>query len=390
MTRFLLPIAASVGALAALPAALSAQPVDYSKASSWICRPGRADTCSTPQPTAALNPNDYGPVRLSAVAKADTGIDCFIVYPTVSNDPGMNSDLAPSKYEEIASVEAQFARFSGVCRTYVPLYRQMTTNAVAAAAIGLDVTEPALLALGDVRAAFRYYLDHDNHGRPFVLIGHSQGSLMLDRLMAADIDGKPVQKQLRLAIVPGFNVMVPQGRLVGGTFRSIPLCGRPGETGCILTWTSYRERNVPPEGALFGIADKPGMTVGCTNPARPGSTEWEPLDSIFDTSWRYPVPGGPISWSSAGAPPAEYLSVSGLLSARCVNDGPRGYLSVRTNADPNDKRTDRVGGEVGVMGFFLPGWGMHLIDVNAALGNLVETVGALSPARSRTGPPAQR
>ena len=38
-----------------------------------------------------------------------------------------------------------------------------------------------------------------------------------------------------------------------------------------------------------------------------------------------------------------------LVSARCVNDGPRGYLSIRTNADPRDKRTDRIGGEVGIL-----------------------------------------
>jgi len=266
----------------------------------------------------------------------------------------------------------------------------MTTAAVAVAAAGVDVTEPARIAIGDVRAAWRYYLAHYNHGRPFVLIGHSQGSLMLDRLIASDIDGRTEAARMKLAIVPGYNVLVPVGKTVGGTFKSIPICTRAGQTGCVMAWSSYREKNVPPEGALFGYADQPGMTVACTNPARPGSTGWEPLDSIFDSDWRYPTPGGPITWSTAGSPPAEYLTTPGLLSARCVNDGPRGYLSVRTNADPADKRTDRVGGEVGMLGFFLPGWGMHLIDVNAALGDLVAIVGALRPARPRTDPLAAR
>jgi hypothetical protein len=71
------------------------------------------------------------------------------------------------------------------------------------------------------------------------------------------------------------------------------------------------------------------------------------------------------------------------VSGKCVNDGPRGYLSIRTNADPNDKRTDRVGGEVGLLGMFLPGWGMHLADVPEAQGDLVRAVGEIS-ARSRT------
>jgi hypothetical protein len=66
------------------------------------------------------------------------------------------------------------------------------------------------------------------------------------------------------------------------------------------------------------------------------------------------------------------------VSGRCVNNGQRGYLSVRTNADPNDKRTDRIGGEVGVLGFFLPGWGMHLADIAIAQGDLIRAIEELS------------
>ena len=66
------------------------------------------------------------------------------------------------------------------------------------------------------------------------------------------------------------------------------------------------------------------------------------------------------------------------MSGRCVNEGPRGYLSVRTNADPSDKRTDRIGGEVSVFGMFLPGWGMHLADMAIAQGDLVRQVGELA------------
>ena len=53
---------------------------------------------------------------------------------------------------------------------------------------------------------------------------------------------------MKLAILPGFNVLVPQGKLVGGTFKSTPLCSRPGETGCVIAWVSFREKNVPPAG----------------------------------------------------------------------------------------------------------------------------------------------
>ena len=353
-------------------------PVDYAKPANWICLPGRGDTCSTPLRTTALNPDGYGAPGQSTVAR-NPALDCFILYPTVSRDGGMNSDLNPGDGEEKAAIASQFARLASVCRTFAPIYRSMTLGAVTAAATGGDVTVPAAIALGDVRAAWRNYLTSRNQGRPFVLMGHSQGSLMLIQLLARDIEGRPEAKRMKLAMLPGFNVMVPQGKRVGGTFKSTPLCSAPGETGCVLSWVSYRERNAPPAGALFGIAAMPGMTVGCTNPARPGATGWVPLDSYWNSRSSLPVAGGPIVWSTQGPPPTPYLRTQGLVSARCVNDGARGYLSIRTNADPADKRTDRVGGEVGMLGFFLPGWGMHMNDVNFAQGDILRAIESVTP-----------
>ena len=355
---------------------------DYSKASNWLCLPGRADTCSTPLRTTALNPNGYGSTGQSPVAR-NASIDCFYVYPTISRDSGTNSDLRAD--DEIAAVEVQFARFAGTCRTFAPIYRSMTVGLIAAVAAGADYKSPFATAYGDVRSAWREYLAKHNKGRPFVLIGHSQGSWMLQTLIAQEIEGKPVAKQMKLAIIPGFNVLVPQGKLVGGTFKSTPVCSRPGQTGCVMSWVSYRDNNPPPTGALFGYSELPGMTVACTNPARPGATGWLPLDSYWYARSAQPVPGGPITWSTEGAPPSPFLRTEGLVSARCINDGPRGYLSLRTNADPKDKRTDRIGGEVGALGFFIPGWGMHLADLSAPMGDLIRQVEALSPP-ARTAP----
>ncbi len=384
MRHLFLLAAAGLAVAAPLPAqAPSPAPApDYAKESSWLCLPGRADVCSTPLATTALNPNGYGTSGPSSVANQPP-LDCFYVYPTVSRDQGMNSDLVPGPEEKFAA-EAQFARFTGVCRTFAPLYRQMTLGAVAAYSAGADISDSAALAYRDVVASWRNYLATRNGGRPFVLIGHSQGSLMLQQLIAGEIEKNPaLAARMKLAILPGFNVLVPQGQLVGGTFKKTPLCSRPGETGCVISWVSFREKNVPPAGAIFGIADRPGMTVGCVNPAQPGNKDWVPLDSYWNARLNYPVAGGPIQWSTEGPPPTPYLRTEGLVSARCINEGQRGYLWIRTNADPSDKRTDRIGGEVSVLGMFLPGWGMHLADVNEAQGDLVREVGAIS-AQART------
>jgi hypothetical protein len=252
----------------------------------------------------------------------------------------------------------------------------MTTSAIGAAALGRDIRPAFNVAYGDVRSAFRNFLGR-TRGRPFVLVGHSQGSVMLQQLITREIEGKPIASRMLRAIIPGYNVYVPQGALVGGTFKSTPLCSAPAQTGCVMSWVSFRENNVPPDGALFGWASEPGMTVACTNPARPGSRAWERLDSYWSARSSLPVPGGPIRWSSEGPPPTPWLRTDGLVSARCVNAGQRGYLSVRTNADPRDKRTDRIGGEVAVLGMFLPGWGMHLADMAIAQGDLIRQVEAL-------------
>ncbi|HYD36450.1 MAG TPA: DUF3089 domain-containing protein, partial [Allosphingosinicella sp.] len=147
--------------------------VDYSSDASWLCLPGRDDACGRPLPTAALNPNGFGSVG-QVRPDPDAPIDCFYVYPTVSRDPGLNSDLTPG-VEEAATATVQFARFASVCWPFAPLYRQLTLAAIPRALAGDPLSGPGELAYGDVRSAWRHYLQHHNGGRPFVLIGHSQG-----------------------------------------------------------------------------------------------------------------------------------------------------------------------------------------------------------------------
>ena len=362
------------------PLTLTETSVDYSRGDNWLCLPGRKDVCSTPVALTDVTPMRYGATVMTPVA-INPPVDCFYVYPTVSRDQGMNSDLLVQ--EERPTAQAQFARFAGVCRPFAPIYRQMTVAAITAAMTGGDVSRAYALAYRDVQTAWRQYLATRNQGRPFVLVGHSQGSLMLQGLIAREIEGRPEAKRMLLAIIPGFNVMVPVGRTVGGTFRSTPLCTRPAETGCVISYVSYREGTGPNPTARFGFADRPGFTVGCVNPVRIGSRGWEALDGNWPSKSTSPVVGGPIVWSTAGSAPDGYLRAPGLVSARCINDGPLGFLAIHTNADPRDARTDRIGGEPGIptpLGpVFLPGWGMHLADMQHSQGDLIRDVAAVVP-----------
>ena len=370
-----LPKQAAPPAPAPAPAAA---PADYSVSANWLCLPGRDDACARPLPTTLLEPNGYGAAVPHAVA-ADPPADCFYVYPTVSRDPGLNSDLSPG-VEENAAATVQLARFGQVCRTFAPVYRSGTVSAIGAMMRGQDPAPIFALAYGDVRAAWRYYLDHHNNGRPIVLIGHSQGSIHLIELLKTEIEGRPVAARLLSALIIGFNVEVPQGRLTGGTFRTLPLCTRAGQIGCIITYVSFRTEAPPPDGALFGRAAAPGSTVACTNPAALGSDARAPLDSYWFTM---ASSSGDIAWSSTGPPPTPFLRTQGLASAACVHQGQAGYLAVSVNAVAADARSDRIPGDVVIFGLPAPGWGIHLVDVNLAQGDLIRLVAAQEAAWAR-------
>ena len=346
-------------------------PVDYGNAANWVCLPGRDDACSHPLPTADLNPNGYGPVMPSAVA-ADPPIDCFYVYPTVSRDPGLNSDLNPA--EEPVTATVQFGRFASLCKTYAPLYRQATLAAIPRALAGEDVSGAFNLAYGDVVAAWHYYLDHYNHGRPYVLIGHSQGTIHLTRLLASELENSPAAARMLSALLIGYAVEVPEGRLVGGTLHRTPLCTSAGQTGCVITYMSFRASAPPPPDALLGRATHAGMTAGCTNPAALGGGS-APLDSYWYAGpTRFAAP--PITWSTAGPPPTPFLHTRGLVTGECRHDGQAGWLAISVNADPHDARTDAIPGDVYFGPRLIPGWGLHLGDTSYAMGDLLRVVAA--------------
>ncbi|HEX9948297.1 MAG TPA: DUF3089 domain-containing protein [Allosphingosinicella sp.] len=370
-------IAAAAALLAAAPAATHDGP-HYQQDSAWLCLPGRSDPCGTPLATTALNANGYGSTG-QALADRQAKADCFYVYPTVSRDPGLNSDLEPGR-EEQATAAVQLARFASVCKTYAPLYRQVTATALPRAFAGEDIRPNFATAYGDVLAAWKEFLASRKKDRPFVLIGHSQGSIHLLKLLADEIEGKPVAKRMLSAILLGWAVEVPEGKLVGGSLKSTPLCTRVGQTGCVITYMSFRASAPPPAGSFLGRAARPGMTAGCTNPAalRGGRAR---LDSYWFTM-SPPAPGAePVVWSSQGKPPTPFLRTEGLVTAECRHSGQAGFLAVTENADPKDARTDRIPGDVYIGGKLNPGWGLHLVDMNLAQGDLIRLVEAQAAKR---------
>jgi pimeloyl-ACP methyl ester carboxylesterase len=361
--------------LAALAAVMLASPAhaqapdakiphaDYANPSLWLCRPDLKDNrCKVDLDATVITANGKTSVEKFAAAK-DPKIDCFFVYPTVSMDAGWQSDFVADKMEW-DDVKLQFARFASVCRTYAPIYRQTTLTALRVASGGAAPAgeRPAanLGGYNDVLDAWNYYLQHDNKGRGVVLIGHSQGAGLIARLAAAEVDGKPIQKQFISAIILGSPVLVPNGKDVGGTFKTIALCHAEDQLGCALNYSTFRDTNPPPPESRFGRG-REGMHAGCTNPANLASGKGTP-DGYYLTKGFLTIK-------------TPFVKVPGLVATECESKGDFTWLSFHVNADPKDPRTDTMAGEI-----IRPtgpdwSWGLHLIDVDHSMGDLLRIVG---------------
>ena len=364
--------------LVAAPVTASETP-NYASSASWLCRPDQpTDVCGRSNQDAAILRADGSTTVERFRPDPKPPIDCFYVYPTVSRDPGGNAAMKVEQ-EEIAVVNQQFARFGAVCRRFAPLYRQVTLSALHANIRGTPIPADRQMAYDDVKRAWDYYLANDNHGRGVVLIGHSQGSGVLAQLVKNEIDGKPVQRQIVSVILAGYRLQVPIGKQVGGDFKSIPLCRAVGQIGCAINFSSFRADSPPPPDAkLFGASAGPGLEAACVNPAALAGGD-APLHAYLGEGAEMVTASGEQQgpWTNPPKTIAEpFIEVPGLLSAECRSEGNHNFLAITIHPTPSGKRTNVIVGDVIIDGRKLPDWGLHRIDMNLAMGNLIEIVRA--------------
>jgi Protein of unknown function (DUF3089) len=366
---------------AAAPTADAPKRNDYADPKSWLCRPGGHDACDIDE-TATIVAADGRLTKETWKADANAPIDCFYVYPTISTDPGQNSDMTADP-AELNVVKQQFARFASKCRPYAPLYRQITLAGLRKMlAPGATLNFGEGVQYDDVRDAWNYYLKNDNNGRGVVLVAHSQGSFILIDLIKREIDGKPIQSKLVSAILMGTVVPVPKGTDVGGAFQHIPLCHSGSQTGCLITFASFRSTVPPPANTLFGRVPEATMAAACVNPAALAGGSGELHAYLSNDGRTITGTTKPKPWIVPEQPiETPWVSVPGLLTAKCTsNDNASGYLEVTVNGNPSDPRVDDIVGDIGIGTNVLANWGLHLVDVNLAMGNLLDIVGAEAKA----------
>lgn len=359
---------------------------NYSDSKSWLCRPGGHDACDIDLTTTVIRPGGKS-TRERWTANAKAPVDCFYVYPTVSTDTTLNSDMIPDP-AELNVIRQQFARFGSVCRTYAPLYRQVTLAGLRRMIGGAGGSLDHGVQYDDVRDAWNYYLEHDNQGRGYVLVSHSQGSFILQRLIREEIDGKPVQARMVSALLTGATLAVPRGKDVDGAFQHIPLCHSASQTGCVIAYSSFRSTVPPPANTRFGKATGENMTAACTNPASLAGGSGE-LHAYLSTDGRTIVGTTPPKpWVTPEQKiDTPWVSVPGMLTAQCTSNDNATYLEVTVHPDPSGHRTGDIIGDLGAPGPVLADWGLHLVDMNLAMGNLVDLVGRQSKAWGSTRGP---
>lgn len=321
----------------------------------WLCGPAAEDDACTGDLDATVVAADGSRTLLPFTPTPGPAVDCFYVYPTVSRAETRNAPLEITVAErEVA--RAQAGRFGEVCRVVAPVYRQVTLQGLMNG--GFADQEARDLAFGDVLSAWNDHVATAGD-RPFVLIGHSQGAHELTRLLAERIEGDPeLRPRLISALLLGGAVTVPVGEDVGGSFATVPACRATTQIGCVVAYNSFAE--TPPAFALFGRGGY-GREILCVHPGAPGGGP-APLTPFLPTA------------AVAGFD-TPFVTAEDAVTGECRTEGSASWLQV--DVDPALAR------EVAAVSVDLgPAWGLHVGDVNLALGDLVALVRTQADAAS--------
>ncbi|MDX2002360.1 MAG: DUF3089 domain-containing protein [Chitinophagales bacterium] len=208
---------------------------DYSKPECWSALPFRKDA------------GDYLPKGENPINDSLKAVDVFYIYPTIyRKGDTWTADLGNKKLNKKIDrlpVKFQTSPFGQIARIYAPRYRQAHLDSFRDST---GTGEQALdFAYQDVKAAFEYYLQHYNQGRPIVIVSHSQGTRHSRLLLKDYFDNDSMRQRLVCAYVVGFGIFPEQ-------YGLLKPCAQPNDVNCYVTWASFGDGHVPEPGVLLG------------------------------------------------------------------------------------------------------------------------------------------
>jgi hypothetical protein len=352
----------------------------------WVCRPGQAASpcASNLTATAVTAGGTLQPATWPRSAAASK-FACFYVHGSDGLTGIGNTSLAVTKVDISVAIE-QAAPFSQVCQVWAPSYRSVTLPTVEKGLTGDEalLRSTSTVAYDSMLPAWQWFLAHTG-SKPVILIGDSQGSAVLIRLISDQIEPQPsVLRRLLVAILVGGNLQVPVGRTAGATFTKVPLCTAATQTGCAIAFSSYPSQ--PPADSVFGRPGqgvslqsgqtaKAGQQVACVNPAAlsGGAGDLDPYLLTATQTPQLPIPGYERLTEPVSTP---WVTYPGLYSARCEQGGGASWLQVvslagssRTRPVVNDDHLNGLAGaDTG------PAYGYHGYEYALTLGNLLHDV----------------
>lgn len=207
---------------------------NYSKLETWAAHPKKED----------LADKIPRPLR-KELTNLGEKVDVFFLHPTIFTEEPKNEyvwnaaveDEKMNKQTDKTTIKLQASIFNQAGRVYAPRYRQAHLRSFFNPHTK-EGDKALALAYEDVKSAFKYYLEHENQGRPFILAGHSQGARHLKLLLQEQFDGTELYQQLIAAYIVGWGVEE-------GAFEKIPLGTSPEQTGCFVTWRTYNKGYQP-------------------------------------------------------------------------------------------------------------------------------------------------
>lgn len=161
----------------------------------------------------------------------DRDADIFIVAPTVDKYDEFNMTLDENnKFRFIRALNMQKGLYEDSFRLYAPYYAQASFKAYALSRD--ELLHYSDIGYNDVSEAFRYYLEHENQGRPIVLFGYSQGAYNVFKLLKEYFDDEGLRRQLVAAYAIGWGCTFEEAEKYP---QIVPAAGE-NDFGCVVSY----------------------------------------------------------------------------------------------------------------------------------------------------------